>query len=64
MHCSLCGIDAEISVTEELAYLMKRIITDSCLYEENKMVLQSLDIPTQKLAELVMDGMSSRTTNT
>lgn len=28
------------------------------------MVLQSLDIPTQKLAEVVMDGMSSRTVNT
>jgi hypothetical protein len=45
------------SITEELADLMKRTITDSYLYEETKMVLQSLDIPAQKLTELVMDGL-------
>jgi hypothetical protein len=58
----------KFSITEELADLMKRTITNSYLYEETKMVLQSLDIPTQKLSELVTDGrkkngMSTRTIN-
>jgi hypothetical protein len=47
----------DISINEELADLMKRTITDSYLYEKTKMVLQRLNIPTQKLTELVMDGL-------